>query len=368
MVLENLDDLMARPEYVLFRAISGSRAYGTNLAGSDEDLRGIYALPRTAYGSFRRPKEQLSDERGDTVYYNLRRFLELASEANPTVLELLFSPPDCVLYQSPSLSPLLEHRHSFVTAEVFDSHIAYARAQLKKATGRNKWINRPQPSEPPEKEAFCWVIPRNPASGAMPYRPVALSQSGVDLEGCHAASLEHSPNMYRLYEYGSDGRGVFRNGNLVCESVPEDQEDERCVGLLIFNRQAFEQALRDHRNYWNWRKERNETRWRAKDEGQLDYDAKNMMHTFRLLYACEHVLEAGEPLVRVTGDRLAFLMSIRAGQHAYDELVKRASALIEELEASRDRVKLPHRPEATMLDALLSEITATWENERGWTN
>ena len=125
---------------------------------------------------------------------------------------------------------------------------------------------------------------------------------------------------------------------------------------------------KDYREYWDWVEKRNEYRYQNNLEHGKNYDSKNMMHTFRLLYACEHVLEAGEPLVRVTGDRLAFLMSIRAGQHAYDELVKRASALIEELEASRDRVKLPHRPEATMLDALLGEITATWENERGWTN
>jgi len=364
-VLDTLEELIARPEHVLFRAISGSRAYGTNLEGSDEDLRGIFALPLVAYTSFRQPSPQLSDARGDTVYYNLRRFLELASEANPTVLELLFSPPDCIQHQSPCLTPLFEQRHIFVTSDVFDSHIAYARAQLKKARGRNKWINRPQPSEPPEKEAFCWVIPRDPAPGAMPYRPVSLSDSGIDLEHCHAASLEHSANMYRLYEYGEDGRGVFRNGNLVCESVPKEQEDERCIGLLIFNRQAYELALRDHRNYWRWRSERNEARWRTQDEGLLDYDAKNMMHTFRLLYACEHVLKAGEPLVRVSGDRCTFLRSVRAGKHIYDDLVGRALDLIEQLEANRGNVSLPARPAAAALDAMLIEITAAWEKERG---
>lgn len=362
-MIECLEALLARPEMILFRAVSGSRAHGTHHAGSDEDIRGIFALPLAAYASLSPPIPQISDERGDTVYYNLRRFLELASEANPTVLELLFSPADCIQYQSPCLTPLFEKRRIFVTARVFDSHIAYAQAQLKKAKGRNKWINRPQLKEPPEKEAFCWVIPRRPASGAMPYRPIPLAQSGIDLAHCHAASLEHAPNLYRLYRYGPEARGVFRNGTLACESIPKQEEEERCIGLLIYNRQAYDMALRDHQHYWAWRNDRNEDRWRAQDAGVLDYDAKNMMHTFRLLYACEHVLDTGEPLVRVAGERLDFLRAIRAGQFGYDDLAARATALLEGLEDRRNGRRLPEKPDARALDELLHDITAAWERE-----
>ena len=34
---------------VLFECIAGSRAYGTSTTASDEDIRGIFAVPATSY-------------------------------------------------------------------------------------------------------------------------------------------------------------------------------------------------------------------------------------------------------------------------------------------------------------------------------
>ena len=62
---------------------------------------------------------------------------------------------------------------------------------------------------------------------------------------------------------------------------PEELSDEaaRFAGLLIYNKQA----LADHQNYWQWRRERSEARWQQQERGELDFDAKNMMHAVRLL-------------------------------------------------------------------------------------
>ena len=170
-------------------------------------------------------------------------------------------------------------------------------------------------------------------------RPVQLKESGMRLQRCHAAALENSGELYRLYDYGKEARGVFRNGMLVCDSIPKEDEASRFIGLMVFNKNAFEQAKSKHRQYWEWRRTRNEARWRSQEAGVLDYDAKNLMHTFRLLYSALNIIEDGEPLVRFSGEKLQELRDIRSGRFGYDELVAKAEALSERLAAG-------HRGEA----------------------
>jgi len=95
--MKTLDDLLEHArEHVLFSCVAGSRAYGTHIDGSDEDIRGTYALPAASYLELDPPSAQLADERQNIIYYSLRRFVELLTAANPNLLELLFMPPDCV--------------------------------------------------------------------------------------------------------------------------------------------------------------------------------------------------------------------------------------------------------------------------------
>ncbi|HJU40048.1 MAG TPA: nucleotidyltransferase domain-containing protein [Tahibacter sp.] len=356
----DLDALTQRHrERVLFAAVSGSRAYGTANADSDEDVRGVFALPARAYLSLAAPPNQVADARNDVVYYSLRRTIELAAAANPNILELLYTPDDCVRASSPEWARLMAERALFVTRECAASHVGYAFSQIRKARGQNKWINQPQPRDAPAKEAFCHVIPAH-ADGA-PMRPRALADVGWNLDEFHAARVEHTRETYRLYRYGAAARGVFRNETLAPESIPEADETTRYAGLLIFREQAWRQACDDHRNYWTWRAERNEARWRQQETGELDYDAKNLMHTVRLLLSGRAILERGEPVVRVDGDALATLRDIRAGRWTYDAIIAYAESLAADCKALEATSDLPERCDVARADALLAELTHAWE-------
>src|SRR5262245_34180692 len=91
-----LDDFRDRTSAILFECIAGSRAYGTSVTGSDVDIRGIFAVPAGAYLDLDVPASQVGDDRGNVVYYSLRRVIDLLSQANPNILELLFMPDDCI--------------------------------------------------------------------------------------------------------------------------------------------------------------------------------------------------------------------------------------------------------------------------------
>jgi hypothetical protein len=353
----------ARLQRVLFECLAGSRAYGTATAASDEDIRGIFVVPAADYIDLVRPADQIGDAPGNIVYYSLRRVIELLGQANPNILELLFMPQDCVLRGSPEMDVLVAHRSLFISKQCAQTHAGYALSQIRKARGQNKWVNNPKPPSAPVKEDYCYVIPwgTDRAAGVPPARPVPLREIGWSLDEFHAARLEHAREMYRLYRYGVGARGVFRGDMLVCEAIPKDEEEARFAGFLLFNEQAWRQALADHQNYWSWRQERNETRWQQQERGELDFDAKNMMHTVRLLLSGCSIMRCGEPIVRFAGEPLSLLMSIREGRRSFEEIMGIAEELLEECEGLKEKSDLPELADPKAATRLLRELTSQWE-------
>ena len=361
--MNSLDDLqIATPSAILFECVAGSRAYGTGLSSSDEDIRGLFAVPAARYLDLTPPADQISDDRGNVVYYSLRRFIELLTRANPNILELLFMPDDCVRKSSPEFHILVANRDTFISKQCADTHAGYAMAQIKKAKGQNKWINNPKPETAPSKEDFCFVIPWPTVAPKYPARPVPLRTIGWSLNEYHAARLEHSRDVYRLYHYGAQSRGVFRGDMIVCESIPEQDEPARFAGLVLYNEHAWKHALADHHNYWAWRRERNEARWQQQERGEIDFDSKNMMHTVRLLLSGKSLMNFGRPIVRFTGDDLTLLMSIREGRLSFDEIMSIAQDILADCERLKATAGLPDVCDAARANALLREVTEHWEN------
>jgi predicted nucleotidyltransferase len=360
--MKSLEDLVRHEQSaILFECFAGSRAYGTTVAGSDEDIRGLFAVHASAYLDLTRPPDQLSDERGNVVYYSLRRVIELLSQANPNVLELLFMPDDCIRKSSPEMKMLIANRNLFISKQCADTHAGYAMSQIKRAKGQNKWINNPQPEATPSKEDFCYVIPKISAKDSPPARPISLRSIGWNLNEYHAARLEHSRDTYRLYRYGAQSKGVFRGDVLACESIPEEDEPTHFAGLLLYKEQAWQQALVDHKNYWAWRRDRNDARWQQQERGELDFDSKNMMHTVRLLLSGKSLMERAEPIVRFSGDQLTLLMSIREGKIPFEEIMTLANSIIADCERLKAAARLPEKCDMAAAEALLREITEHWE-------
>ena len=334
---------------VIFRGVWGSRAFGTAVAGSDTDIRGVFVPPPREYATLSGVSETVADERQNTVYYAARRFCELLAESNPAALELLWLPEECVLKRTPAWEVLVAHRREFVTRKAVASHSGYASAQIKKARGTNKRVWNPQPEAPPSPEDHCaWIgDARGPA--------VPLAACGVDFGRCRMARLSRgtTADLYAVYEFGEPTGGVFRDGAPVVSDIAKGDAGRR-IGLMAFDKQAFEIAKRRHRQYWEWRRERNEDRWRSQERGEMDYDAKNMMHLVRLLFSGEHIVETGEPLVRFEGERLATLMSIRRGEWTFGKIMALAEEVQARMLAGEER--LPVDCDRAKVDEWLEEV------------
>ena len=89
------------------------------------------------------------------------------------------------------------------------------------------------------------------------------------------------------------------------------------------------------------------------ERGQLDYDAKNMMHLTRLLFSGENIVENGEPIVRFTGEKLATLLSIRRGEWTFEAIMAQAERIQASIEAGKAR--LPLDCDRNRVDDLIGE-------------
>jgi hypothetical protein len=346
---------LLKSDRILFECRSGSYAYGTNTAKSDEDIRGLFLQTFEELAGLNEIPQQISDERNDITYFSLRRYIELASEANPNILELLYMPDDCIRKTTPAFEELKLNRGIFISRKCIQTHQAYAMAQIKKARGRNKWINNPQPERRPSIQESAWYIP-NPDDSDMPYRPVKFSETNDCKQELRCSSVEHCPGLYRLYRSDKKAR-LFTEDSVVCSSIPKEEELTHYLGLLYVNIDAFKRALNDHRNYWAWIKNRNINRWQQQENGKLDYDAKNMQHTIRLIMVAENIIDTGQPIVRFENEKLELLRSIREGNHSYDDLIKMAEEISGRVEDKAPNCDLPEEADKQKVNKLFIELT-----------
>ena len=335
------------PNIMLLQCISGSKAYGLDTPQSDTDIRGVFALPKQDFYGLRYT-EQVSDTGNDTTYYELKRFMELLVRNNPNILELLNAPSDKVLY-----------RHSvmdFIQPELFLSKLClytfagYAQAQIKKAKGLNKKIFKPMDEERKKLTDFCYIIE---GYNTVPLE-VWLRRNNYSQEDCGLINIPHSRDLYAVFHQSQlqePLRGIRsdNSGNDIrLSSIPENLPPK---ALMSYNKDGYSVYCKDYTQYWDWVKKRNDARYRNTLEHGKNYDAKNMMHTFRLLTMAEEI--AVEKQIHVFRKDREFLLKIRNGEFLYEELVEMANEKITRIENLFAAADLPDSPDEKEINKLL---------------
>lgn len=337
-----------RRDLLLFEAVAGSRAFGTDHAGSDFDLRGVFVAPFSFLGSLE-VLDQVSDEPGDEVYYEITRFIELLTANNPNIVELLFTPDSCLRYRHPAFA--LIRPELFLSRRCRETFGNYAMGQIRKARGLNKKMMNPEPRQRKHLREFCHVLQGQGAVGLAAW----LAGMGLREEDCALVAVRHSPGIYAIF-HESAGRGIFSRKDdsaLVCSSVPKGAEP---LAWLSCNRDAFRAHCRAHREYWQWVERRNEERYQTNTAHGQGYDSKNLMHTMRLL---EQGLEiAREGRVTLPRPNADWLKRVKAGEFAYDDLLVMADERHAAMEEAFARSDLPEAPCRETANEVLLQIRA----------
>jgi hypothetical protein len=337
---------MRQPQHLLLKCISGSRAYNLALPTSDTDIKGIFVLPqKELYGLDYTP--QVSNASNDEVFFEIGRFIDLLCKNNPNILELLSTPPDCVLYRHPLMS--LIRPEDFLSKLCMDTFAGYAKTQIKKARGLNKKINRSFEKERKLVLHFCYVVADRGTISLTEW----LSANSIRQEDCGLVALDHFRDAYQLY-HAPGLHGIVSDpsaNDVQLSSIPAELAP---LAVMHFNKDAYSVYCREYKEYWEWVDERNDERYQSTISHGQNYDAKNMMHTFRLLSMAEEI--ARQRCVIVHREDREFLLSIRAGQYSFEDLMARVEAKMSEIEALYVVADLPRAPDIQASELLLAKL------------
>ncbi len=365
----------ARPLYLVIR---GSHAYGTNIETSDTDYAGVFiqSIDDIIGNKY---IEQINDDSNDIVIYEIRRFLELLASNNPTVLELLNTPEDCVIYKDPIFDLVLSDKEKFITKMCAKSFGGYAKQQISKAKGQDKkqnWekdkVTRKTPLD------FCYLHIGEKSVSLKEY----LDKNNLDQKFCGLSNVPHSRDTYALfYDRMSDFRysdkrpkwerflsnlfnrikplefkGIsFENSNDIrLSSIPKNLPKNYFIGHISYNKDGYSQHCKDYLSYQVWLEKRNEARWvDVKSHGQK-IDGKNMMHCKRLMEMAKEIGDGKGIIVRRPNAKE--LISIRKGEIDLQTLINNVEKEIIEVDKLFDNSSLPDTIDNDFIHNLIVKI------------
>lgn len=341
--------------WLIFEAVSGSKAYGLDTASSDTDIKGVFVLPKENFYGLDYTA-QVNNATNDIVYYELKRFVELLVKNNPNILELLCSPASAVLHKDPVMDML--QPELFVSKLCEQTFANYAFTQIKKAFGLEKKIMQPMSKERKSVLDFCFVYEGSHARPLKEY----FEANKLAFEKAGLAAITHLKDCYNLfYSEVHSYAGIVKKetANDVClSSIPKG---EQAVAMLYFNKDGYSAYCKQYLEYWDWVAKRNEERYNKTMQHGKKYDAKNMMHVFRLLLVAKEIALEGK--VNVFRKDRDFLLSVKEGKFEYDELVERATKLKEELPMLYQQANLIDAPDLKMIEETLIRMREVYYGE-----
>jgi hypothetical protein len=346
------ETLRQQTDAILLKCISGSNAYGLALPHSDIDLKGVFISPLNEYYGLTYT-EQVANPSNDEVYYELGRFFDLLLKNNPNILELLASPADCIQFKHPILKKIKPEL--FLSRKCSQTFARFAFAQIKKARGLNKKIVNPMGEQRKYVTDFCYVTQ---GMGSIPLNRF-LEQHGWVQENCGLAVVDHFKDTYVLFHQSQLTDNQYFKGvcsgaeanDVLLSSIPKGIPP---LCHLNFNKDGYSKYCKDWLAYWSWVENRNEARYQNTIQHEKNYDAKNMMHVFRLLNMAEEI--AREHKIRVRRPEREFLLKIRSGAFEYEDLVNQATEQAEKIYELFEKSDLPDAPDEAKAEALLIDI------------
>ncbi len=344
-----IDDLRTQ-KLIIFECIAGSQSYNLHTATSDLDIRGVFVLPEAEYFGLNYV-EQVNDTKNDIVFYELRRFVQLLNRNNPNILEMLAMPARCILYKHP-LFDLFEVR-LFLSKRCRETFAGYARSQVSKAHGLNKKIVTPMEEERKTILDFCYIITGYGSISAKKW----LETHDLDQKRVGLVHIPHTKNVYAVFydkNFALGYEGMMKkptSNDVATSSIPKGEEP---IATLFCNQEGFSVYCKQYREYWDWVAQRNEVRYNNTIEHGKNYDAKNMMHTFRLLDMAHEIISQGNIIVeRPNRDEL---LAIKSGQFFYDDLLPLADVKMQAIETAFASCTLPEKPDYEAIQAILVHI------------
>lgn len=134
---------------LILKFLTGSYLYGTNTPASDKDYVGVFIPDRDYVMGLKKCErvEMRTNSSGsgirntsadtDCTYYSLPKFIHLAMQCNPNIVELFFAPKKNILVCTTYGQQLLDAAPLFISKRVRHTFMGYAQEQKRKLIYKN---------------------------------------------------------------------------------------------------------------------------------------------------------------------------------------------------------------------------------------
>ncbi|NBO23113.1 nucleotidyltransferase [bacterium] len=336
----------------LFVVIRGSHAYGTNIETSDIDYSGVFIQCQDDILS-NKYVPQISDDKNDIVFYEVKRFLEQIETNNPNVLEVLFTPEDCIVFKDPSMDVILEKRDSFLSKICEKTIAGYATQQIKKAKGQDKkqnWeksrVERKTPLD------FCYFHESEKSV------PIYKIIEGKNQWKFGLSRVPHGRDLYALFydenmEFGFKGICLENSNDVKLTAIPKEASN-LFIGYVSFNKEGYSKHCSDFKSYQEWLEKRNEARWVDVESHGQKIDGKNMMHCKRLVEVAKDLSEGKGFIVR--RDNAKELIDVRKGKVDLESLILESEENLKNISENFKNSNLPDKVDPEEISDILLKV------------
>lgn len=356
----------------IFMVLSGSRAYGFSEPNSDYDYRGIAIPPLDTYLGIYPKFEQAVDAKTKHVYKNypegfvqpdsdmqvmeLTKFCRLALDANPSVLEILFTDPSDYIRKHPIMNELLDNKEMFLSKRAKSRYAGYAYQQIKRIERHKRWLDHPVHT-PPNRKDFglneSSLISSDQIGAAEALIVKEINKFNINQNDLpEHTKIDLSNELERMLKavwialnntslpIGKDQK--FNSiEDALHETVMQSEGFSENFIELLRKEKKYRAAKQEYDSYQRWLTDRNPAR--AELERKFGMDCKHAAHVYRLLVSAREVLETGKILVKRPDAEV--IRSIRAGAWTYEKICEFAEKEDLALNELMKTSKLPSAPD-----------------------
>lgn len=300
---------------IILLTTGGSHAYGTNVKGSDLDIRGIALENKNeiiGLSNF----EQFENKATDTTIYSLRKIFGLMLNCNPNTIEVLGTRDEHLFICNKYGKMIKDNVDLFMSKKAIHSFGGYATAQLRRLQNALARDNYPQP----EKEQHILNT---------------LISQFSNIEGRYKEVTDGDLKLY------------------IDKSDKEEYETE-----IFINCNIEHYPLRDFKNihseFQNVIKDYDKLNGRNKKKDELHLN-KHAMHLIRLLIMGSEILE-GKGINTYREEDRDFLLCIRNGEYTYGQIFEMVDEFEKRFKYASDNSNLPNKPNYHKAEELMMEI------------
>jgi hypothetical protein len=376
----NLNWLMPNTVFV---TLHGSQAYGLANEQSDVDVKGICVPPREVENNLFQRFDQaenhpsIEEDLGhlknpknpkfESVIYSLRKFMMLAANINPNIMELLWTDPsDWFVSKKYPMEKLMANRHLFLSSKAKFAFGGYAYSQLAKIERHRKWIVLGDLTEP-KREDFGLPVERarqlDEVFGFIKSEVERWNLSKFPMEELDRADLKET--IWELVKNVSGLSVGWDNWPQAYEAavvnrIAEEYDLKEEVVALLHREREYKKAREQYSSWVNWKKNRNPAR--AVLEEKSGYDTKHASHLVRLMRMGYEILTEGKVLVK-RPDREEILL-VKNGGWSYEQVMEFAKDMQSRLDDAYKITKLPKTVDYEAINALYHELNEEYHSER----